>query len=195
MRVRDSRPGLGKLPADAPSFGPSPILWSNMAKEDLGHKPLVVLDRDNTIITDCGRTNRIEEFVWIAGVPNALKLIVDAGYHVAIATNQAGLERGLFPEEQLEAFHRNLDEEFFKKTRTHIAVIAICPHKPETSCECRKPRPGLLHAIAENGFGTPCVLFGDSRTDIEAARYFGIPGIKVSTGFLLSAVTEWLGNQ
>ena len=117
----------------------------------------VFLDRDDTLIHDTGYMYKPEEFAWRDGAPDSLRLFKRLGLPVFIITNQGGIGRGFFTEAQMHLFHDKLHT----KTRQiggQIADIAFCPHHPlavtdelRTPCGCRKPAPGMIFSLAENG--------------------------------------------
>lgn len=145
---------------------------------------LVVLDRDGVINQD--RTDFVrspEQWVPLPGSLEGIALLTRAGCAVAVASNQSGVGRGLFDLPTLEAIHTKM-RAAVTAAGGHIATIAFCPHLPGEGCGCRKPAPGLLHAVsAELGLpllGAPCI--GDSERDILAARAAGCRPILVLTG-------------
>lgn len=145
---------------------------------------LVILDRDGVINHDrADFVKSPEEWVALPGSLEAIALLSRAGFTVAVATNQSGLGRGLFDLDTLEAVHEKM-RSAAEKSGGHIDIVAYCPHRPEDACHCRKPLPGLLHAIAgEYGAplaGVPCI--GDSRRDLDAARAVSARAILVLTG-------------
>lgn len=145
---------------------------------------LVILDRDGVINQDSDDYIKSpEEWVPIPGSIEAIARLTHAGFRVAVATNQSGLARGLFTIETLNAIHRRLrDRVEFHGGR--IEMIAFCPHGPEDDCPCRKPRPGLLLAIARR-FGTDLAgvpYIGDSASDLQAARAAGAQPWLVRSG-------------
>lgn len=135
----------------------------------------VFLDRDgvvNRTEVRGGRPfapTRIEDFEIIAGVPEAVERLKQAGYMVFIATNQPDLETGLQTAESLAAIHAKL--------RAEVAVddIFVCPHTDKANCDCRKPKPGLLLTAAER-YGVTLAeswMIGDRWRDIEAGAAVG----------------------
>ena len=148
------------------------------------HLKLVILDRDGTI-------NRAsDEFVkspdeWhpLPGSLEAISRLNHAGFHVALATNQSGLGRGLFDMAALNAVHSHMVKTL-AAVGGRIDAIFYCPHAPDESCACRKPAPGLLHQIQERyGIdlkGVPYV--GDSLRDMQAALAAGCAPHLVLTG-------------
>lgn len=146
--------------------------------------PLVILDRDGVINEDSDLYIRsVEDWRPVPGSLEAIARLNAAGFEVVVFTNQSGLARGYFDAATLEAIHQ----------RMHAAVadaggslrgVYVCPHGPDDACNCRKPKPGLLHRIEEelglSLVGVPVV--GDSRRDLEAASAVGARPILVLTG-------------
>ena len=151
----------------------------------------VFLDRDGTINVDHGYVFRPGEFDLIPGAPEAIRSLREAGYLVIVVTNQAGIARGLYGEQDLQLLHRHLDREL-ERYGTAIDAYYYCPHHPEKGvepyrreCSCRKPLPGMIHQAAsdlsldlERSF-----LVGDKRSDIEAGLAAGCMPILVETGY------------
>lgn len=131
---------------------------------------LVILDRDGVINQDSDDyIKSADEWQPIPGSIEAIARLCDAGYSVAVATNQSGLGRGLFELDDLEAIHDKM-RELVESAGGHIAGIYYCPHLPTTGCNCRKPAPGLLDAIAEDfSISLEGLTFiGDSLKDLQA---------------------------
>jgi D-glycero-D-manno-heptose 1,7-bisphosphate phosphatase len=147
---------------------------------------LVILDRDGVINHDSPDFIKSpEEWRAITGSLEAIAALSAAGIRVAIATNQSGIGRGLFSQEDLDAIHLRMTGAI-EAVGGRIDMIVVCPHAPRANCDCRKPRIGLFRQIAEQfGLtlpleGVPCI--GDSSRDIEAARDAGARPILVLTG-------------
>lgn len=158
---------------------------------------LVILDRDGVINYDSPDfvKNPVE---WnpIPGSLEAIARLCDAGYTVAVATNQSGVGRGLFDEDTLQRIHHKMIDAV-RAAGGDIAVIAYCPHHPDAGCACRKPKTGLLEALSRN-LGqplddVPCI--GDSARDLEAATRAGARPILVLTGNGQTTRSEWTGSQ
>lgn len=148
------------------------------------NKKLVVLDRDGVINADSDAFIKSpDEWVAIPGSLEAIARLNQAGYRVAIASNQSGIGRGLFDMAALNAMHE-------KMNRTAAAVggridaVFFCPHTQEDECECRKPKPGMLQQIVErfeiDPTETPMV--GDSLRDLQAGATLGFELHLVLTG-------------
>lgn len=145
---------------------------------------LVILDRDGVINEDSpDYIKSADEFVLIPGSVEAIVRLNQAGFAVAVATNQSGLGRGLFDLDDLEAMHEKLNAAV-NEAGGEIAGIFYCPHTPEDDCLCRKPKAGLLDAIAAELDITldNVPVIGDSRRDLEAGLARGCSPVLVRTG-------------
>ena len=111
---------------------------------------LIVLDRDGVINEDSAAYIKSPaEWRPLAGSIEAIATLNAAGFEIVVVSNQAGIGRGLFSEESLEAIHRKLNE-VVAAAGGRIGGIYYCPHAPDEDCECRKPRPGLLRQVADD---------------------------------------------
>jgi D-glycero-D-manno-heptose 1,7-bisphosphate phosphatase len=145
---------------------------------------LVILDRDGVINRDSSDfVKSADEWIPLAGSIDAIAALTRAGFVIAVASNQSGLARGLFDTSALAAMHGKLHD-LVAAAGGRVDHIAICPHGPDDGCDCRKPRPGLLHQIGTRFdtslAGTPVV--GDSLRDIQAAVAVDARPILVRTG-------------
>ena len=105
---------------------------------------IVILDRDGVINVDLMTyVTKPEEFEAIEGSLEAIFTLNNNGYKVAIATNQACIERKIITEDELRRVHDYM-KELLSKAGGEIAFIAYCPHAPESKCGCRKPEVSLL---------------------------------------------------
>lgn len=150
----------------------------------LDQPTVVVLDRDGVINEDSlDYIKTPDEWHALPGSLEAIAKLNEAGYEVAIATNQAGVGRGLFSMETLWNIHRKMLAEIHA-SGGYVKRIFFCPHPPEDNCACRKPKPGLLQQIAEHfacGFDR-MIMIGDAVTDLGAAEAAGVRFILVRTG-------------
>lgn len=132
---------------------------------------LVILDRDGVINYDSVHYIRSpEEWNPIPGSLEAITQLHNAGFRVAVATNQSGIGRGYYTEETLAAIHQKMYH-LLAQQGGKIDALFYCPHLPSDNCECRKPKPGLLQMIAKH---FQCHLekipfIGDSLSDMNAA--------------------------
>jgi D-glycero-D-manno-heptose 1,7-bisphosphate phosphatase len=145
---------------------------------------IIVLDRDGVINHDSDDyIKSAKEFIPIKGSIPAIARLFEAGFRVVIATNQSGLARGYFDEDQLSEIH-HLMCSMVEEAGGAIDGIFYCPHHPNEGCSCRKPGTGLLVQI-QNEFACKlqgCYFVGDSLKDIQAARAFDCNPILVRTG-------------
>lgn len=145
---------------------------------------LVILDRDGVINRDSAEfVKSSAELTPLPGSVDAIVRLSNAGFTVAVASNQSGIARGLFDRAALRAMHLKL-RRLVKKRGGRIDRIVVCPHGPDDDCDCRKPRPGLLKRLSRHYGadldGVPVI--GDSLRDLEAAADVGARPILVRTG-------------
>ncbi len=145
---------------------------------------LVILDRDGVINHDSDQYIKSPaEWRPIAGSLEAIARLNQHGYTVAVATNQAGVARGLFDMKTLNAIHQKLHSSA-QAAGAHIDAIFFCPHAAEEYCDCRKPRPGMLKSIGQRFEvdlrSVPMV--GDSLRDLQAGFEVGCAPYLVRTG-------------
>ena len=147
-------------------------------------EPLVILDRDGVINQDSDDyIKSLDEWRPIPGSIEAIARLSQAGYQVAIASNQSGVARGFLTLAALNAMHQRL-RDLVAARGGRIEMIAFCPHGPDEGCLCRKPNPGLLLEIADRlGVDLTGVPFiGDSLSDIQTARAVGATPWLVRSG-------------
>lgn len=145
---------------------------------------LVILDRDGVInIDSADYIKSAEEWQPIEGSIEAIALICSKGYKVYVATNQAGLARGLFEQDQLDSMHEKL-KTLVAKAGGSIEAIMFCPHHPKDGCACRKPKTGLLDQIQTHSKEDLEDQFfvGDSLKDVQAALSANAKPALVLTG-------------
>lgn len=135
------------------------------------------LDRDGVINIDTGYVGRIKDFKFKDGIFELLKLLQNFGFTLFIVTNQSGIARGYYSEEDFYKLTEWMKEEF-KKEGIEIKDVRFCPHHPDITgeCECRKPKPGMILDLAKE-YGIDLknsIMIGDSDRDIEAAKRAGI---------------------
>jgi len=164
----------------------TPHLTRPIAKDPASmiQRPAIFLDRDNTLIHDDGYVFEIKKFAWINGATAALKRFHEANIPVFIVTNQGGIGRGVFSEDQMHHFNSHLISAA-SKAGGCITDIAFCPHHPLSpnpemaiACGCRKPEPGLLFNLARrwNINLSRSVMIGDRDSDVEAGHRAGAHG-------------------
>ncbi|MDR2887526.1 MAG: HAD family hydrolase [Bacteroidales bacterium] len=136
------------------------------------------IDRDGVINTDKVHVYRMEDFEFTSGIFDLCKLYSRAGYLIIIITNQAGIAKGLYTENDFNYLMEWVVGRFYSNGII-IDGVYHCPHHPDYTgeCNCRKPGPGmLLQAASDYSLCMKnCMLIGDSESDIEAGRRAGIP--------------------
>jgi len=142
----------------------------------------VFLDRDGVINEENGYVHTINKFRFIDGVFDACRGMSKAGYQLVIISNQAGIARGYYTEEDYYSLTTWMLNEF-RRRDIQIAGVYHCPHHPDHGlgpyrrvCDCRKPAPGMiLRAAKELALDLRySVLIGDKATDIDAGRAAGV---------------------
>lgn len=141
------------------------------------------LDRDGIINHDPGDyTKSVGEFHILPQAIALLQWATSLGIPVIVITNQAGIDKGLYAESDLDAMHQALFAAG-QSASFHIDAILFCPHHPEYSgrCFCRKPGHLLFQkALSKYGLtASKCLMIGDKERDIEAAKAAGIPGLLI----------------
>lgn len=135
------------------------------------------LDRDGVINKEKNYLYKIEDFEFIDGVFETCKYFQDNGYLIIVITNQAGIARGKYTEDDYQTLTNWMIKEF-EKNNIKISKVYYCPHHPDFSgdCECRKPNPGMI-LQAKKDFDidlSQSILVGDKNSDIEAGINAGI---------------------
>jgi len=135
------------------------------------------LDRDGVINIDYGYVSDIENFEFKDGIFELLNLLQKQGYKIFIVTNQSGIARGYYSEDD---FHLLMDYMIneLKKKDIEIMDYTHCPHHPDITgeCECRKPNPGMIFDLAKeyNINLENSIMIGDKQSDIKAGENAGI---------------------
>jgi D-glycero-D-manno-heptose 1,7-bisphosphate phosphatase len=155
------------------------------------------IDRDGVINVDRAYVYRSADFELIPGVVEALRALQAAGYLLVVVTNQSGIARGLYSEEEYRALETYLRESLAAAGVT-LDSVQYCPHLPDAplekyrrDCDCRKPNAGMIRNAANqlNIDTSRSVLIGDRRSDVQAGRAAGVGRcFLVRSGSPLSAV-------
>jgi D-glycero-D-manno-heptose 1,7-bisphosphate phosphatase len=145
----------------------------------------IFLDRDGVINVKPPEGEyvcRWEEFQFLPGIADWIRLANALGYLVIVVTNQRCVARGLLRSEDLDAIHARMVAEL-AQAGARIDDIFVCPHE-EGTCECRKPRPGLVRKAQQqwNIDLAGSLLIGDSDCDEKLAAVCGLPFIRVGQG-------------
>lgn len=145
---------------------------------------LLILDRDGVINKDSDQYIKSpEEWRPLPGSLEAIALLTQAGYRIVVATNQSGIGRGLFDMATLNAIHNKMHKAV-NQAGGRIEAVFFCPDTDASKSPCRKPNPGMFHAIAER-FNTPLTnvpAVGDALRDLQAAATVGARPLLVLTG-------------
>ncbi|MEM7425244.1 MAG: HAD-IIIA family hydrolase [Pseudomonadota bacterium] len=158
----------------------------------LSQRPAVFFDRDGVLNHDAGYTHRREDFRWIDGAVEAIKAVNDRGMFAFVVTNQAGVARGYYSEDDVQALHQWMSEQLALQG-AHIDDFRYCPHHPDAgrgayraSCSWRKPGPGMLKDLLAHwpvDLARSC-LVGDKPSDLEAAEGAGVEALHFQGGNL-----------
>lgn len=149
----------------------------------------VFLDRDGVINVKPPSGAYIgswDEFHFVPGIGDWIRLFNVLGYLVVVITNQRGIALGLTSRETIETIHRNMVEELALRG-ARIDDVFYCPHA-ENACDCRKPRPGLIMQ-AQQKWGidlSRSLMIGDTGRDRELAAAVGLPFVLVDEGRIVS---------
>jgi D-glycero-D-manno-heptose 1,7-bisphosphate phosphatase len=149
----------------------------------------VFLDRDGTINEESGYLYRWEDCHFIPGAEEAVANLARAGFLVVVVTNQSGIARGYYTEDDLNSLHQYMERKIVA-AGGRVDGWYYCPHHPEytlhkSECNCRKPLPGMLKLAAEElGIDLAASwMIGDKMADIDAGIAAGCRAILVRTGY------------
>ncbi len=154
----------------------------NLSKENIGKRKVLFLDRDGCLNDDTMYPHKVEHFKLLPGVIEGLKKLKKV-YIFIIVTNQSGIGRGIFKEEDMRIFNEKLLSEL-KKEGIEIKKIYHCPHTPEDLCNCRKPSTKYIRQ-AEKEFNIDVKgswAMGDHLHDVEMGIKAGCRAIYLLTG-------------
>jgi len=147
----------------------------------------IFLDRDGVINKEVNYLHKIKNFEFIEGIFDACLYFQDLDYKIIIISNQSGIARKYFNENDYKILTEWMLGQFYKNSIS-ILDIFYCPHGPESQCNCRKPKPGMFidakykHRINMR----ESWMIGDSESDIQAANTAGISNtILVRSGHLI----------
>jgi D-glycero-D-manno-heptose 1,7-bisphosphate phosphatase len=136
------------------------------------------IDRDGVINIDKVHVFRKEDFEFTKGIFELCRNYSDNGYLIIVITNQAGIAKGLYTEEDFLKLTEWMKSEFSERGIS-ISEVYHCPHHPDFTgpCACRKPEPGMIFQGVKdfNLDISQCILIGDKESDLEAGRRAGIP--------------------
>ena len=140
----------------------------------------VFFDRDGVLNLDTGFTHRPDQLRWVEGAARAVRRVNDAGLLAFVVTNQSGIARGLYTEDDVLALHRWMAAELARES-ARVDAWRFCPHHPQLNgpCRCRKPLPGMLDDLIAAHRVDPALslMLGDRDTDMAAAAAAGVRGV------------------
>lgn len=156
-------------------------------------KPAVFLDRDGVLTEECGYVTSVERLCIFPFAEMCVRQIHEKGYYVIVITNQSGVARGLFGEEELLRMNAYLMQQ------TNVDAVYYCPHHPEGKvekyrkvCRCRKPGIGMFQEACRR-FDidlTRSYMVGDRAGDIIAGQNVGVKTILVESGYGTAKLEE-----
>ena len=165
-------------------------------------KPAVFLDRDGVINLDDAYVGTKERLRWMPGIASAIRALNEAGYYVFVFTNQSGVARGFFSEDDVRTLHKWMRDEL-ARDGARIDDFRYCPHHPDgivpaytRECDWRKPQAGMVLDLMkhwpvdrERSF-----VIGDKQRDLDAGKAAGIDGYLFSgtdiAGFVEGILTK-----
>lgn len=182
-------------------------------------RPAAFIDRDGVINRERHYVHRIEDFEVLPGVAKGLRLLREQGYVLVVVTNQAGIARGLYSEQDFQRLTAHMHQ-VLNHAGAGVDAVYHCPHHPTAgqgelvrACDCRKPEPGMLLQAAHDMQLDlrRSVLVGDKGSDIDAGRRAGLAAcVLVRSGHAVTAedirrsdacveglleAAEWLAGQ
>lgn len=152
-------------------------------------KPAIFLDRDGVINIDDGYVYKISDFKWIEGAKEAIKYINNLGYYVIVITNQSGISRGYYSENDVIKLHNYINEKL-KEVDANIDDFFYSPFHPDgivseykKKSNLRKPDTGMLELACKKWpiLIKDSIFIGDNQTDMQCAKNFGIKGYLYDT--------------
>ena len=165
-------------------------------------KKAIFLDRDGTINVEKDYIYKSEDLVFEKGTIEALKTFKNLGYILIVVSNQSGIARGYFTEEDLNIFNNNMNE-ILKKNGVEITEFYCCPHHPDgigeykKICECRKPNNKMIEdAIKKYNIDREkSYMIGDKTSDIGAGLKSNLKTVLVKTGYGLKDMEKIDKNE
>lgn len=147
---------------------------------------VIFLDRDGVINKYPGDKNYVtswKDFHFLPGAKQAITKLSQQGFRLFVASNQAGVGKGLFSQKTLDFITKKMLQEI-EKNGGKIEGVYYCTHRREENCPCRKPRAGLISKIKKNHSinSTGALFIGDTIPDVQTAKAAGCKSILVLSG-------------
>ncbi len=152
--------------------------------DKMDKKPLLLLDRDGTLIAETDYPSDPKDVRLFSGVPRALRQLKKAGFRMVVLSNQSGVGRGFVTPKELQSVNRRFIE-LLKAKKAPIDGLYWCPHHPKEGCSCRKPKLGMARRAARDlGMSWKrSISVGDRPSDVKMGQRSGGHGILVLTGY------------
>jgi len=143
----------------------------------------IFLDRDGTLNEEVNYLGKVEDFAWLPRAAEAVRLLNEAGWVVVLITNQSGIGRGYYAEQDVAAIHERIESDL-AQAGARLDAIYYCPHRPDEGCVCRKPQPHLFQKAAQElGLDlSASYAIGDKLSDLEPGKQLGCRTILLLTG-------------
>lgn len=148
----------------------------------------IFIDRDGTINVEKNYLFKFEDWEWIPGAVDAIRMFNEAGFLVIVISNQAGVARGYYGADDIEKLHASVTR-VLESQNVKVDGYYYCPHHPEfgdnRECDCRKPAPGMI-LEAQRDWDIDLAhsyMIGDKASDIEVALAAGVHPVMVATGY------------
>lgn len=141
----------------------------------------IFLDRDGTLIEEVNFLHRVEDLRFFDYTDESVKILKEHGFLVIIATNQSGIARGIYTENQMHEVHASIQDQLTEP----IDAFYFCPHLPNDGCRCRKPNLGMIEQACQD-FAidlNESWMIGDKVLDIELGQNANIKTALVKTGY------------
>jgi D-glycero-D-manno-heptose 1,7-bisphosphate phosphatase len=151
---------------------------------------VIFLDRDGVINQEVNYLYKRKDFKFIDGIFEACKVFQLLGYKLIVVTNQSGIARGLYQEEDFHILTKWMLAQFNNRD-IDILDVFFCPHGPKSTCKCRKPQPGMfLEARDKYDINMEdSWIIGDKEVDITAANAAGVNNtILVRSGHIVDEI-------
>lgn len=146
-------------------------------------RSFVLLDRDGTVIVDKHYLSDPDKVELLPGAVDGLRRMQELGFGLALLTNQSGVGRGYFSEEDVQRVNARLLA-MLEANGVHVEAVYYCPHGPDEQCHCRKPQTGMMVQAATELVFDPfdCFMIGDKLADVQLGHDTGAVAILVRTG-------------
>ena len=157
----------------------------------MNRKKAVFLDRDGTICEEKNYLSDPDELELFSFAAEAIKLFRESGYLVIIITNQSGIGRGYFNEDDLDRISQKMFDQLDSEG-ARIDAIYYCPHAPEDNCDCRKPKTKMIKNACKD-FPIDLAnswIIGDKAIDIQTGINAGTKSALVLTGYGKSEIDK-----